>query len=116
MRISRSRFVIVFVVAAFAFMFASNALLGSEARVFPWHDASFLGVDSPVAWKSAGYKLALPVKLVLVGPLLPFVDYVRQDPDPLPPFVAAVFALYWAALAFAIHFLVAKLMPPRKQE
>jgi len=109
MNISRTKFVIFFLASAFTFMFVSNALFGAEARVFPWNEASFLGTDSPVAWKSAGYKILYPVKIILIGPLLPFVDHVRKDPDPLPPFVAAVFALYWSILALAIHALPGKI-------
>ena len=109
MNISRTKFVFLFVVFAFVFMFVSNAILGSEARVFPWTDPSFLGVESSVAWKSTGYKILYPIKLVLIGPMLPFVDYVRQEPDPLPPFVASVFALYWAILALVIHYLLGKI-------
>ena len=109
MNISKTQFVILFLISAFAFMFISNALFGSEARVFPWNDESFLGVDSQIAWKSAGYKILYPVKIVLIGPMLPFVNYVRQDPDPLPPFVAAAFALYWTILALAIHYLLGKI-------
>jgi len=112
MSISRTKFVVLFLVAAFAFMFISNALFGAEARVFPWNEESFLGTDSPVFWKSAGYKISYPVKIVLVGPLLPFVEYVRQDPDPLPPFIATVFALYWAILALVIHYLLGKIKRP----
>lgn len=98
----------LFLVAAFAFMFLSNAIFGTEARVFPWNEASFLGSDSPILWKSIGYKILYPVKVVLVGPLLPFIDYVKQDPDPLPPLVAAVFAVYWTVLALGIHFVLVK--------
>jgi hypothetical protein len=109
MNLSRTKFVIAFVTAAFALMFISNALLGSEARVFPWNEESFLGTNSPVLWKSVGYKILYPVKIVLIGPLLPFVNHVRQDPDPLPPLVAAVFALYWAILALAIHYVLKRI-------
>ena len=115
MNISRKKFVITFLISAFAFMFISNALFGTEARVFPWNEASFLGTDSPIAWKSTGYKISYPVKVVLVGPLLPFVDYVRQDPDPLPPFVAAVFALYWTILALIIHYPLCRTYRPSAQ-
>jgi len=90
-------------------MFISNALFGSEARVFSWNEKSFLGTDSPIAWKSAGYKILYPVKIVLIGPMIPFVNFVRQDPDPLPPFVAAAFALYWSILALVIHYLLGKI-------
>jgi hypothetical protein len=109
MSISRTKFIILFLISVFAFMFISNAFFGSEARVFPWNDESFLGVDSQTSWKSAGYKILLPIKIVLIGPMLPFVNYVRQDPDPLPPFVAAVFAFYWTILALVIHYFLGKI-------
>lgn len=85
-------------------MFISNALFGLEARVFPWNEKSFLGTDSPVAWKSAGYKILYPVKFLLIGPF----DHVFHD-DPPPPLVGIVFALYWSLLALPIHYLLGKL-------
>jgi len=90
-------------------MFISNALFGTEARVFPWNEESFLGTDSPIAWKSAGYKILYPVKIVLIRPMLPFINYVQQDPDPPPPFVAAGFALYWSILALILYYLIGKI-------
>jgi uncharacterized membrane protein len=104
MSISRKKFVIIFLISAFAFMFISNALFGTEARVFPWHEKSFRGTDSQVAWKSAGYKVLYPVKVVLIGPF----DNVFHD-DPPPPFVAAVFAVYWSMLALIIYYLIGKI-------
>lgn len=109
MNISKTKFVILFLISVFGFMFVSNAFFGLEARVFPWNEKSFLGTDSPIAWKSAGYKILYPVKIVLIGPMLPFVNFVRQDPDPLPPFVAAVFALYWSILALILRYLVGRI-------
>ena len=103
MNISKTKFVIFFLIFAFAFMFVSNALFGTEARVFPWHEKSFLGTDSPIAWKSAGYHILYPVKFVLIGPF----DHVFHE-DPPPPLVAAVFALYWTVLALGIHYLLGK--------
>ncbi len=85
-------------------MFISNALFGTEARVFPWHEKSFLGTDSPIAWKSAGYKISYPVKVVLIGP---FDNLFHEDPP--PPLVAAVFAAYWSVLALVIYYLLRKL-------
>lgn len=101
--LSKPKFVTVFLVSAFAFMFISNALFGTEARVFPWNEKSFLGTDSPIAWKSAGYKICLPIKIVLIGPF----DNVFHD-DPPPPLVAAVFALYWSILALILHYLLGR--------
>ncbi len=107
MTISSKKFVIIFVISAFAFMFISNALFGTEARVFPWNEKSFLGTDSPITWKHAGYKMCYPVKVVLIGPF----DNVFHD-DPPPPLVAAVFALYWSILALVIHFLLGTMKRP----
>src|SRR6266436_9389238 len=101
MNISRIKFVIVFLISAFAFMFISNALFGTEARVFPWNEKSFRGTDSPIAWKSAGYHILYPIKVVLIGPF----DNVFHE-DPPPPLVGVVFALYWAILALLLHYLL----------
>src|SRR6266487_4371576 len=104
MSISKTKFVIVFLISTFAFMFISNALFGTEARVFPWNEKSFLGTDSGVAWKSAGYKISYPIKVVLIGPF----DNLFHD-DPPPPLVAAVFALYWTVLALILRYPINKI-------
>ncbi len=87
-------------------MFISNALFGSEARVFPQPPESFLGTDPQIGWKSAGYKILLPIKIVLIGPMLTTGDFLRDDPP--PPFVAAVFALYWSIFALIIYYLISR--------
>jgi biotin transporter BioY len=84
-------------------MFISNALFGTEALVFPWNEKTFWGTDSPIAWKSAGYKICYPIKVVLIGP---FNDAFHDDPP--PPLVALVFALYWSVLAVVLHFFITK--------
>lgn len=104
MNIYKTKFVIVFLISAFAFMFITNALFGTEARVFPWNEKTFLGTDSPVAWKSAGYKIAYPVKVVLIGPF----NNVFHD-DPPPPLVVIVFALYWSILALILYYLIRRI-------
>ena len=111
MNISRTRFVILFLISAFAFMFISNALFGTEARVFPWNEESFLGTDSPIAWKSAGYKILYPVKIVLIGPLaLPQINFLKEDPP--PPFVGIYFIFYWTILSSILHYLLGRLKRP----
>jgi len=107
MNISRTKFVIAFVFSAFVFMFVSNALFGTDARVFPQPPESFLGTPPSVAWKSAGYTLLLPIKAVLVGPMLFTGTFLREDPP--PPFVALVFAFYWTILALCIYYILRKL-------
>lgn len=101
MNISRTKFVILFLISAFAFMFISNVLFGTEARVFPWNEKSFLGTDSQIAWKSTGYKILYPIKIVLIGPF----DNLFHD-DPPPPLVATVFAFYWSTLALILHYFI----------
>ena len=107
MNISKKKFIIVFLVSTFVFMFVSNALFGTEARVFPQPPESFLGNEPTVAWKSVGYKILLPIKTILIGPMLFTGDFLRDDPP--PPFVAVVFALYWSILALIIHYFLVKI-------
>ncbi len=108
MNISRTKFVILFLIFGFAFQFISNSLLGSEVRLFPGNGESFLGTGSPVAWKSAVSTIILPVKIVLIGPLLPFVEFLRQG-DPPPPFFVIGFAVYWSILALVLYYLIGKI-------
>src|SRR3989338_8109130 len=82
MNMSRKKFVFLFLISAFAFMFLSNALFGTDARVFPQPPESFLGNEPPIVWKSVGYKILLPIKLVLVGPMLATGNFLREDPPP----------------------------------
>jgi|SRR6185369_6741521 len=107
MNISRTKFVIFFIIFAVVFMFISNALFGTDARIFPQPPEPFIGNEPTIAWKSVGYKILHPIKLVLVGPMLFTGDFLREDPP--PPFVAIVFALYWSILAVIIHFVVGKM-------
>ena len=107
MKISKIKFVIIFIICAGAFMFLSNALFGTDARVFPQPPESFLGAKPSVAWKSFGYKVLLPIKFVLVAPVLPFPQFLREDPP--PPLVGLVFAFYWTILALIVYYLFDKM-------
>jgi hypothetical protein len=104
MNISRPKFVALFLISAFGFQFISNSLLGSEIRLFPARDEPFLGTGSPVAWKNAVSMLLLPVKVVLIGPLLPLTELA----DLPPPFLVAGFALYWTILALLVYYFLGK--------
>jgi hypothetical protein len=108
MPLPRTKFVILFLISGFVFQFISNSILGSEVRLFPARGESFLGLGSAIAWKSAASTLLLPVKIVLIGPLLPLTEL--QDLP--PPFLVIAFAAYWAVLALLIHFLLGKLRRP----
>jgi len=108
MNISRTKFVILFIISGFAFMFITTTLLGSTGpRGFPKHPDSFLGTASPIAWKNAGSTVILPIKIVLIGPLLLSTDFLRDDPP--PPFISIYLIFYWAILALVIHYLLGKI-------
>ncbi len=91
-------------------MFISNTLFGTEPRVFPQPPEFWLGMDPQTGWKGTGYKILLPVKVVLIGPMLTTGDFLREDPP--PPFVAAVFAFYWSILALIIYYIIGRIKHP----
>jgi hypothetical protein len=111
MNISRTKFVILFLIAGFAFLFISTSLLGSTGpRGFSQSPDSVLrtGSDSPIAWKSVVSTIILPIKIVLIGPLaLPQINFLKEDPP--PPFIGIYFIFYWTILASIIHYLLGKL-------
>lgn len=111
MNISRTKFVIFFLVFGFVFLFISTSLLGSTGlRGFPQPPDSILrtGGDSPIVWKRAVSAFILPIKIVLIGPLaLPQIDFLKEDPP--PPFIGIYFIFYWTILASMIHYLLGAL-------
>src|SRR5258706_14844238 len=110
MKISRTKFLILFLVSAFAFQFISNSLLGSEVRLFPVNGEWFPGTWSPIAWKSTVSTILYPIKMVLIRPLSPLF----KEPDPAPPILALAFALYWTAMALVLHYLLSKIITLKK--
>jgi hypothetical protein len=100
MQISRKRFVIIFLILAFAFQFISNSVLGPEVRLFPADGKWFPGSESTVGWKNTLAAIVYPVKYVLIAPL----SFLGKEDAP-PPLLVIAFALYWTALAVVLHFL-----------
>jgi hypothetical protein len=100
MKVSRTKFVIIFLVSAFAFSIITNLLLQ------PVNGDWFPGTGSPIAWKRTLAAIIYPVKIVLVGPLAP----IFNDPDPPPPIRALACALYWTVIALVLHFLLSKII------
>lgn len=102
MNISRIKFVLLFVIFAFVFLFATDLLLDQPPE-------SFVGSESQLAWQSTVSTILSPVKIILIGPLLPFINFLHQDPDTPPPFFLVGFAFYWTILGFGLHYLVSKI-------
>ena len=106
MNIARIKFVFLFLIFAFAFLFGTDLLLDLPPE-------SFLGSESQVAWKSAVSTILSPIKIILIGTLLPFINFLRQDPDTPPPFFLVGFAFYWAILALILHYALGKIKHTR---
>ncbi|HAT68575.1 MAG: hypothetical protein A2481_02530 [Candidatus Yonathbacteria bacterium RIFOXYC2_FULL_47_9] len=108
MNIPRKKFVILFIISGFAFLFISTSLLGTTGpQGFPQSPDSILrtGSDSGVTWKSAASTIILPIKIVLIGPLaLPQINFLKEDPP--PPFIGIYFIFYWTILASIIHYFL----------
>lgn len=111
MNISRTKFVALFIIFGFVFLFITTTLLGSTGpRGFPKPPDSILktGVDSPIAWKSTTSRIILPIKIVLIGPLtLPQINFLKDDPP--PPFIGIYLIFYWTILASIIHYLIGRI-------
>lgn len=105
---SRVKFVAVFVACAFAFVFCTTMILDQAPD-------SFLGSATQKGWQSIVSTLVSPIKIVLLGPLIPFINFLHQDPDTPPPFFLAGFAAYWTLLGAFIHFFVSKIKRKRGQ-
>ena len=110
MRISRKKFVITFLVSAFAFQFISNSMLGDEVELFPNNGNWYPGIDSPIAWKNTVGSIIYPVKYILVEPL----SFLAQGADSPPPVLLIAFAVYWTAIALVLHFLFSLLFNRKK--
>jgi len=108
MTVSKKKFVILFIISGFAFLFISTSLLGSTGpRGFPKHPDSFLRTASLEPWKNAVSTILLPIKIVLIGPLLLSTDFLRDDPP--PPFIGIYLIFYWTILASIIHYLLSRI-------
>jgi len=102
MKTSRTTFVILFLIFGFAFIFGTTSILNQPPE-------SFLGSETQAAWKSAVSTILSPIKIVLLGPLLPFINFLHKDPDTPPPFFIAMFAFYWSILALILHYFLRKI-------
>lgn len=110
MNMGRKKFVILFWLSGFVFLFITTTLLGSTGpRGFSQYPDSILrtGSDSPIAWKRVVSTMIVPIKIVLIGPLaLPQANFLKDDPP--PPFIGIYLVFYWTLLASSIHYFLGK--------
>ena len=110
MKISKIKFIFLFLISAFAFQFISNSLLGSEVRLFPGNGEWFPGAESAIGWKNTLATILYPIKFVLIGPL----SFLAKDPDPAPPILFFAFAIYWTAIALVLYYVFNKIITLKK--
>jgi hypothetical protein len=111
MKVSRTKFVTVFLISAFAFQFISNSILGAEVGLFPANGDWFPGSGSTTGWKSTLAAILYPLKFVLIRPLA----FLGQDPDPAPPVMLIAFGFYWSIIALILHFLLSRMITLKKE-
>ena len=110
MKISRTKFVIAFLIFAFIFQMITNSVLGPEIRLFPADGEWYPGTTSSIGWKNSLASIIHPLKWVFIQPL----SFLGQDPDPAPPVLVFAFAIYWTLLALSIYFLFSKLFTRKR--
>lgn len=111
MKISKKKFVIGFLLVAFAFQFATNSILGAEPGLFPKDGDWYPGVESPIGWKNKLAAIIYPVKYVLIEPL----SFLGKEKDGAPPVLVLAFAIYWTAIALLLYFLIGLFFKPGKK-
>ena len=102
MKISRIKFIALFVIFAFAFVHGTSLLLDQPPE-------ALMGSETQQGWKATVSAILSPVKIILIGPLIPFIKLLKQDPDTPPPFFLAGFVAYWTLLALLLYFLIGKI-------
>jgi high-affinity Fe2+/Pb2+ permease len=106
MKVSRSKFVIRFLVFGFAYGIATRLILNQMPMSL---SRSNYGSVSQAAWQSSISTVLIPVKFILMGPLLPLFNWMlSQDGDPPPPMIAIMYAFYWSILALVLHYFLSK--------
>ena len=108
MKVSRTKFVIRFLVFGFAYTTATRLILNQEpASLF---GSPFFTSLRQAPWQSAVSMLLSPVKFVLMGPLRPLFSWMlNQGGDPPPPMLLVMFAFYWVILALILHYFLSKI-------
>ncbi len=109
MKTSKKKFVSLFLISGFAFLFLYNVIIRSTVRLIPENAQAFLGSESLTGWKRIVSIILYPLKIVLAGPMTPLLNL----PDPPPPFLVIAFALYWIVLAVIIHYLIKLVKRPQ---
>ena len=110
MKVTATKFIVVFLALAIVFQFITNSLLGSEVSLFPPDGVWYPGTDSAIGWKRTLATITYPIKFVLIEPL----SFLGKDPE-APPVLLVAFALYWTIIAAAIYYLLRLIFLRKRQ-
>ncbi len=103
MKTSRLKFILFLLAFATAYLFSTNLLLNQPV------EALFGTLPAQATWQATLSTLLSPIKIILMGPLLPFIEFLRQEPDTPPPFFLVGFVMYWTILGLFLHYLITKI-------
>ena len=107
MKVSRTKFVGVFLLCGFAYTTAARLILNQMPASLSRSD---YGSVSQAPWQIAVSTILTPVKFVLMGPLQPLFNWMLdQDGDPPPPMLLLMYAVYWVILALILHYFLSKI-------
>lgn len=101
MNVSRIIFVCLFLIFGFSFFMITVLLLDQQPE-------DLFGTDSDVTWKIVVSAILCPIKIILIGPLIPIHNFLHQDPDTPPLFFLLGFIFYWTFLGLVIHYFFNK--------
>ncbi|AOW10465.1 hypothetical protein [Flavobacterium gilvum] len=101
MKISRINFVCIFLIFGFAY------LLGSILILDQMPEALFAS-ELQESWQATVSTILCPIKIILIGPLIPVINFLHKDPDTPPLFFIVCFIVYWTILALAIYYFFNK--------
>ncbi|WP_379091374.1 hypothetical protein [Pedobacter sp. UC225_65] len=101
MKISRTKFIITFLISAFVFQFITNSVLGPEVKLFPANGDWFPGDGSPIAWQNTLATIIYPIKFVLITPL----SFLAKDPGSSTPCFTSFVCLLLDCYGISASFL-----------
>lgn len=101
MKISRINFVCLFLICGFIYFLITIVLLNQQPEVL-------FGSNTQEGWQATVSTILSPLKIILIGPLIPVINFLHQDPDTPPPFFILCFICYWTVLALIIHYFITK--------
>lgn len=91
----------LFLIFGFAYLLGSILLLDQLPE-------ALFGDDYQEGWQATISTILSPLKIILIGPLIPVINFLHKDPDTPPLFFIVGFIFYWIILALIIYYFFNK--------